>query len=108
VRGRPSPAAVASVAPGLHRALLNRYGFDDLYDNLAGLVNRLGQATGWADHAVVDGLVNAVGRGTALAGLRGRRWQTGLVSTYVTTIIVGVALTLVFVTYVAPMLGWGR
>jgi NADH-quinone oxidoreductase subunit L len=90
------PAQLAQRFAPLHRLLLNKYGFDDLYQFLfAGGARALG-AQLWkkGDVMLVDGLVNGtahtVGR---LAGVA-RRLQTGYLYHYAFTMIVGLLILL--------------
>jgi hypothetical protein len=48
--------------------------------------------------------VNGVATGTMAAGWRTRRWQDGRVTTYLASVVLGVALLLVFVRVV--FLNW--
>jgi NADH-quinone oxidoreductase subunit L len=52
-----------------YRFLENKYYLDDLYDNVivAGIKGPIAQASYWVNQHVIDGMVNAIGRGTAVA-----------------------------------------
>jgi NADH-quinone oxidoreductase subunit L len=52
-----------------YRFLENKYYLDDLYDNVivAGIKGPIAQASYWVNQHVIDGVVNAIGRGTAVA-----------------------------------------
>jgi NADH:ubiquinone oxidoreductase subunit 5 (subunit L)/multisubunit Na+/H+ antiporter MnhA subunit len=81
---------LAARVPFLYRASLNKWWFDDLYHLLFIVIGgRLAAAIWWFDREVVDGTVNAVGRGTIEAGLGLRRIQTGRVQNYALGIAVG-------------------
>jgi len=95
-RMRPElPAAVSAWAPLTYRALLNNYGFDDLYRRalvvpaarLAGVLWRVG------DTLLIDGLlVNGSARGVGRLARAGRLLQTGYLYHYAFTIILGLLL----------------
>jgi len=83
-------------APGLFRALANKYWVDELYDlAVVRVVHRASQGlwTFW-DTKIVDGAVNGVGRvfegGWAVLRLA----QTGFVGTYALLFTIGVAALL--------------
>ena len=116
---RISADAVASHVAPLHRFLLNKWYFDDLYNGLvvAGTL-ALTRVLRWFDNAVIDGMVNASGwltrvtsfvsgrfdalvvdgavNGTAYVsgflGLVLRKFQTGKVQTYIVFAVLGVML----------------
>jgi NADH-quinone oxidoreductase subunit L len=52
-----------------YRFLENKYYLDDLYDNVivGGIKGPIARAAYWVNQHVIDGLVNAIGRGTAVA-----------------------------------------
>jgi NADH-quinone oxidoreductase subunit L len=52
-----------------YRFLENKYYLDDLYENviIGGIKGPIAQASYWVNQHVIDGLVNAIGRGTAVA-----------------------------------------
>ncbi|MBI5474582.1 MAG: hypothetical protein HY961_19770 [Ignavibacteriae bacterium] len=108
---------IAASLPGLHKFLLNKWYFDELYgavviggtlaltnmlrwfDNtiVDGIVNGWGWLTrlaatisGWFDTWVVDGAVNAVAYLSGLGGLVLRKTQTGKIQTYVVLAVFGV------------------
>jgi NADH-quinone oxidoreductase subunit L len=114
---------VAAALPGIHRLLLNKWYFDDLYNR--GLVEgtlAITRALRWFDNTIVDGVVNGAGRITSLIsfvngkfdtivvdglvnltaymsgffGLALRKFQTGKVQTYVAFAVFSV-LVLYFV-----------
>jgi NADH-quinone oxidoreductase subunit L len=114
---------VAAAMPGVHRFLLNKWGFDDLYNGaviggtlaltralrwfddtiIDGVVNGAGRITsltsfvsGKFDNVVVDGLVNLTAYVTGFFGLVFRKFQTGKVQTYVAFAVFSV-LVLYFV-----------
>ena len=111
--------AVAERLAPLHRFLLNKWYFDELYngavvggtlaltrvlrwfDNniIDGIVNASGWVTklvsfvsGKFDTYVVDGAVNASGYLSAFAGLVLRKTQTGRIQTYVVLAVLGVMI----------------
>jgi NADH-quinone oxidoreductase subunit L len=76
--------------PFLYRASLNKWWFDDLNHLLFMVIGgRVASAMWWFDREVVDGTVNAVGRGTVASGRGLRRVQTGRVQNYALGIAVG-------------------
>jgi NADH-quinone oxidoreductase subunit L len=112
-----SPAAVQQQFRGLHRFLVNKWGFDDLYETV--FVKPAHVVAGWCaafdrivldgflhgsakaaidvsrwdrrfDETIVDGLVNVVGRATYQVGRSLRAVQTGQLRSYVMFIAVGV------------------
>jgi NADH-quinone oxidoreductase subunit L len=52
-----------------YRFLENKYYLDDLYENVivGGIKGPVAQASYWVNQHVIDGVVNAIGRGTAVA-----------------------------------------
>jgi NADH-quinone oxidoreductase subunit L len=76
--------------PFLYRASLNKWWFDDLNHLLFMVIGgRVANAMWWFDREVVDGTVNAIGRGTVASGRGLRRVQTGRVQNYALGIAVG-------------------
>ncbi len=102
---------------GVHRFLLNKWGFDDLYMNVVvngtlamtalwrwfddtiidGVVNGAGSITkvtsfvsGKFDSVVIDGLVNLTAYLSGFGGLVLRKFQTGKVQTYIVFVVFGV------------------
>ena len=132
------PAAVftrSSAGASVHRLLLNRYYMDNGYNAFARVgVMAAARGVDWFDRKVIDGAVNAVGRGTlALASasdwfdrkvidgavnafslstvrtsLSLRRRQTGRVQNYAAVVVLGlsaVILVILIVRVVLPALG---
>lgn len=116
-RKKISAEKIAQQFAPLHRFLLNKWYFDELYgwftvggtlrltralrwfDNtiIDGAVNGSGWLTkamstvsGWFDTWVIDGAVNAVGYLSGFGGLVLRKLQTGKVQTYVVLAVLGV------------------
>ncbi len=89
--GKPDRVrALASRAPFLYRASLNKWWFDELYDLLfIRIGGRIAAFLWWFDRAVIDGTVNGVGALTADAGRGLRRVQTGHVQNYALGIAIG-------------------
>ena len=74
---------LAARVPFLYRASLNKWWFDDLNHLLFMVIGgRIANALWWFDREVVDGSVNAIGRGTVSSGRGLRRVQTGRVQNY--------------------------
>jgi NADH-quinone oxidoreductase subunit L len=81
---------IAARVPFLYRASLNKWWFDELNDLLfIQIGGRFARAMWWVDREVVDGTVNAIGRGTVDTGSGLRRVQTGRVQNYALGIAVG-------------------
>lgn len=108
---------VADALGPVHRFLMNKWGFDDLYNGLVvggthlltrilrwfddtivdGAVNGSGEATkvtsfasGRFDDRVVDGLVNMTAYVSGVGGLLLRKFQTGKVQTYIVFAVMSV------------------
>lgn len=108
----------------VHKMLSNRYWIDDVYDAFGARVYvGLARAMDWFDRKVVDGIVNAVGRGglataagsdffdrrvvdgavnllskgTVRSGMRLRQRQTGQVQSYAWVIVFGIALVIALI-----------
>ena len=81
---------IAARVPFLYRASLNKWWFDDLNHLLFIVIGgRIANAMWWFDREVVDGTVNAIGRGTVSSGRGLRRVQTGRVQNYALGIAIG-------------------
>jgi NADH-quinone oxidoreductase subunit L len=118
-----SADAVASHLAPVHRFLLNKWGFDDLYNGVVvggtlaltrvlrwfdntiidGAVNGTGRITrdassagGKFDVVVIDGMVNLIAYLSGFLGLVFRKFQTGKVQTYIIFVVFSV-LVLYFV-----------
>ena len=79
---------------GVHRFLLDKWYFDELYDFL--FVRPARRAAMWlwkvGDAKVIDGMPNGAAALTASAAGRVTRFQTGRVANYAFTMIVGLVL----------------
>ncbi len=111
--------AVAGSMPGIHKFLLNKWYFDELYNSVVvggtlaftnmlkwfdgtivdGVVNGGGSVTkavafvsGKFDSIVIDGFVNLTAYLSGFAGLILRKFQTGKVQTYLIFVVVGVMI----------------
>ena len=74
----------------LYRASLNKWWFDELNDLLfIRIGGKVAAFLAWFDQAIIDGLVNGVGRWTTGAGSGLRRIQTGRVQNYALGIAIG-------------------
>jgi NADH-quinone oxidoreductase subunit L len=83
------------LGPGMYRASVNKYYFDDLYQLLfarGGVV--LSNALWWFDVKVIDGVVNGVGAAAQRLGSGLRRSQTGRVQNYGLGIAAGLVIVL--------------
>jgi NADH-quinone oxidoreductase subunit L len=93
-RGLAADAAFAAKAPGLHRALENKYWVDELYDRI--VVRPLGRLARvcWkvVDELIIDGGLNVAAFVTELVGDLGRFTTTGNVRHYAMYFFVGVLL----------------
>ena len=108
----------------IHKMLTHRYWIDDVYDAFGARVYwGFAKAMDWFDRRVVDGIVNAVGRGglataagsdffdrrvvdgavnllskgTVRSGMRLRQRQTGQVQSYAWVIVFGIALVIALI-----------
>jgi NADH-quinone oxidoreductase subunit L len=83
------------LGPGMYRASLNKYYFDDLYQLVfarGGVV--LSNALWWFDAKIIDGVVNGTGSLAQRIGGGLRRIQTGRVQNYGLGMAVGLVLVL--------------
>jgi NADH-quinone oxidoreductase subunit L len=99
------PAKLAAAAPALHRFLLNKWYFDELYDRVfVRPVRRLAQRL-WrtGDVRIIDGMPNGAASLAAGAARGTVRFQSGRVANYALTMIGGLVL---FATLL--LLGVGR
>lgn len=108
----------------VHKMLSNRYWIDNVYDAFGARVYvGLAKVLDWFDRRVVDGIVNAVGRGgmataagsdffdrkvvdgavnlvskeTVRSGMRLRQRQTGQVQSYAWVVVFGIALVIALI-----------
>ena len=81
-------------AHGIRRVLYNKWYVDELYDRVVvqPVLSASRFAWRWIDHALIDGIVNAVGSLTRGLGWFGSLFQTGQVTTYAVVLTLG-ALT---------------
>ncbi len=83
--------AIANRLEPLHQFLLNKWYFDELYEWLVvGGTKGLAFILSWFDNAIIDGIVNGVGRWT-LAMTRGTKdtWEEGHVGAIVYMVAIG-------------------
>jgi NADH-quinone oxidoreductase subunit L len=88
------PARLAQTFPGLHRFLLNKWYFDELYDAIfVRPFRRLSQVF-WktGDATIIDGVPNGVAAITVDAARGVARFQTGRVANYAFTMIAGLVV----------------
>jgi NADH-quinone oxidoreductase subunit L len=88
------PGALANALPGVHRFLLNKWYFDELYD---AIFVRPAQALArgfWkiGDVRIIDGVPNGLAASVAGAARQAVSLQTGRVASYAFTMIVGLVL----------------
>jgi NADH:ubiquinone oxidoreductase subunit 5 (subunit L)/multisubunit Na+/H+ antiporter MnhA subunit len=82
--------ALTARVPGLYRASLNKWWFDDLNHVLFVVVGGwVANASAWFDRVVVDGIVNGIGSVARLSGSGLARVQTGRVQNYALGIALG-------------------
>ena len=94
----------------VHTLLVRKYYFDEAYDGLAhGAVLGLARALDWFDRYVIDGTVHAFEDLFRITSERGRKFQTGLVSNYVSWVVFGLIVLVFFFLYALPYLAsaWG-
>ncbi len=80
----------------VYKLLYGKYFFDEIYDTI--IVKPFVELTKGSvkfDQLVIDGMVNGVANVTAGCGMLVRRIQTGLVQSYVLTMVVGLIILLV-------------
>jgi NADH-quinone oxidoreductase subunit L len=88
------PGALANALPGVHRFLLNKWYFDELYD---AIFVRPAQALArgfWkiGDVRIIDGMPNGLAASVVGAARQAVALQTGRVASYAFTMIVGLVL----------------
>jgi NADH:ubiquinone oxidoreductase subunit 5 (subunit L)/multisubunit Na+/H+ antiporter MnhA subunit len=93
IRGRQHPEQVKALtarAPGLYRASLNKWWFDDLNHVLFIVIGgAIANGAAWFDKNIVDGIVNGIGSVTRRSGGGLARVQTGRVQNYALGIAFG-------------------
>ena len=94
----PIPNILAKRMPALHKAALNRFYIDDIWQFVTHKIvfHCFSIPIAWFDRHVIDGTFNFLAWGTQEAGESIRPWQSGDVRHYAVWFITGtVALTLV-------------
>ena len=94
----PVPDMLQRKMPRLHRAALNRFYIDDVWQFFTHKIvfALFSKPIAWFDRRVIDGTFNFMAWGTQEAGETIRPWQSGDVRSYVVWFLTGtVALTLV-------------
>jgi NADH-quinone oxidoreductase subunit L len=93
IRGRQHPQQVQALTarvPGLYRASVNKWWFDDLNHVLFVVIGgAVANGAAWFDRVIVDGIVNGIGSVTRRTGGELARVQTGRVQNYALGIAVG-------------------
>jgi NADH-quinone oxidoreductase subunit L len=93
IRGRPEPEQVKALTarvPGLYRASVNKWWFDDLNHVLFVVIGGwVANGCAWFDRNIVDGIVNGIGAVTRRTGTGLARVQTGRVQNYALGIALG-------------------
>ncbi len=96
-----TPTRMVERYPKAYRVLLNKYYVDELYDAL--LVEPIRRGSFWLwrtfDDLVIDGLVNGTAAVVRMGSLVLRRVQTGYVTNYVLSFIVGVVAILGYLAF---------
>ncbi len=93
--GVPLPSLARRVAPGAQTFLEKKWYMDHLGDGLTVAMTKAVALLSWGfDAAVVDGIVNGVGRATRTASGQLRRVQTGQLQNYALLMVIGMILTL--------------
>ncbi|MBD1929328.1 NAD(P)H-quinone oxidoreductase subunit 5 [Trichocoleus sp. FACHB-90] len=83
LHGKIDPAAIASRIPFLYKLSLNKWYFDEIYDNLfVQGCRRIARQVMEVDFRVVDGAVNLTGLATLLSGESLKYFETGRVQFY--------------------------
>ena len=88
------PAALANALPGVHRFLLNKWYFDELYDAIFVRPARALARSFWqiGDVRIIDGVPNGLAASVAGAARQAVSLQTGRVASYAFTMIVGLVV----------------
>jgi NADH-quinone oxidoreductase subunit L len=101
VRRPETPARLVERHPVMYRILLNKYYVDELYD--AVFVQPIHRGSVWLwekfDARCIDGSVDGVGALVRVGSLLLRRLQTGYVSSYVLSFLVGVVAILGYLAF---------
>jgi NADH-quinone oxidoreductase subunit L len=111
-KGYPEPIAIA--APPVYKTLLHKYYVDEGYDyvftgrrklgNVRLGVMGLGEACSWFDSHIIDGLVNAAGWVTRLAGRISSWWDKWIIDGVGVN---GPAILARMLSYPARLMEWG-
>ena len=93
------PGRLAAATGPLHRFLLNRWYFDELYDAVFVRPYRMLAAGLWrvADRGVIDAAVEGLGGATMNGSAQVVRLQTGSIAVYALTMLIGVVVLLTVV-----------
>jgi NADH-quinone oxidoreductase subunit L len=88
------PGALANALPGVHRFLLNKWYFDELYDAIFVCPAQALARGFWkiGDVRIIDGVPNGLAASVAGAARQAVALQTGRVASYAFTMIVGLVL----------------
>jgi NADH-quinone oxidoreductase subunit L len=88
------PGALARALPGVHRFLLNKWYFDELYDAIFVRPARALARGFWkiGDVRIIDGVPNGLAASVAGAARQAVSLQTGRVASYAFTMIVGLVV----------------
>ncbi len=91
----PLPALARRAAPGAQTFFEKKWYMDHLGDGLTVAMTKAVALLSWGfDAAVVDGIVNGVGRATRAASGQLRQVQTGQLQNYALLMVIGMILTL--------------
>jgi NADH-quinone oxidoreductase subunit L len=94
MKGAIDPAAVSERYQGLYRFLLNKWYFDEIYQQFIVEPLRRFSVFLWRviDEGIIDATVNGVATGIAAVSQRVRHVQTGLVANYALAIALGMVI----------------
>jgi proton-translocating NADH-quinone oxidoreductase chain L len=105
VKGRPDPGRLRERNRRVHTTLREKYYMDAFTHGFARFTAIvIAGMSAIFDRYILDGVINGSARGVSRLGDMMRRWQTGVVTTYAATIIIAVAILLIFVAYFLPLI----
>lgn len=93
VKGTICPEKMKQRFSYLHNLLTYKFYYDEMYGALSKyVVLGIGKASWWFDRNIIDGAVNLIGSVTYWCGGRVRLLQTGSIQTYVSVLVLAVAV----------------
>ncbi|MBI2351529.1 MAG: hypothetical protein HYV00_08665, partial [Deltaproteobacteria bacterium] len=98
IRNPQLPGRLANACRKCYRALLNKFYVDEAYQAIFINPAYHGAVLMWKeiDVKLVDGAVNGMAKVTRGAGRIARRWQSGFSRHYAMTLVLGLALLLIY------------